>query len=451
MWRNILFRGAILTLFVGFVEVTIDEVPAVAAARRAFVVGISNYNLKPLTHPTEDAALMSSLLAKFGFNVTVADANKLDKDNLLKSWDNFVADVRVNDEVVVYYSGHGVEINGSNYLVPVDALDSGNISDGKIGSHLILLSKLISDVLDQNVKVAVFVLDACRDNPFPDTKGLAEKPNPLNSSFNLNGGIFIFYASGSGKPAFDRSEDKNSVFTQALTDDLKREPNSESDVVAKHVIRDVGSKYPQTPAYYYGLHGPFCFQACETDATQQLTIQTKEGLTQHTASEIEHLDQLLVIAENYALPAGIPIPDTVFTTDAKKPSRAEIDQSMELRKDVVFLGREADALSCDDTLASDRYPFGCAVLKLASKGDKSLIGSSVPAKVKTSVRQGIPLRKPSCIVQIVKPNDILQFDSVVELDSKPDGTVGDKVYFATVQGTSGSVFCLEGVPRSSDR
>src|SRR5580704_13897469 len=118
MWRNILFRGAILTLFVGFVEVTIDEVPAVAAARRAFVVGISNYNLKPLTHPTEDAALMSSLLAKFGFNVTVADANKLDKDNLLKSWDNFVADVRVNDEVVVYYSGHGVEINGSNYLVP---------------------------------------------------------------------------------------------------------------------------------------------------------------------------------------------------------------------------------------------------------------------------------------------------------------------------------------------
>jgi hypothetical protein len=193
--------------------------PALAEMRVALVLGNSAYqNVPPLSNPVNDAALMAKTLKDAGFDVVDSRQNlsALDTRRVLREF----ADKATNADVaVIYYAGHGIEIDGSNYLIPVDArLERDNdVYDEAFSLDRVLVS------VESAKKLRLVILDACRDNPFALTmkktlatraigRGLA-KVEPTNPN------TLIAYSAKAGSTAAD-GNGKNSPFMVALSKHL---------------------------------------------------------------------------------------------------------------------------------------------------------------------------------------------------------------------------------------
>jgi uncharacterized caspase-like protein len=128
----------------------------------ALVIGQSDYeNIGKLTNPANDAKAIDRLLTDLGFEVDLV--SNADRRKLTKSLSRFVEDAADADVALIYYSGHGIEAGGENFLVPIDADVS---SLGRAGETLVPVSRVIAE-LQATVPVTVVLLDACRSNPFP--------------------------------------------------------------------------------------------------------------------------------------------------------------------------------------------------------------------------------------------------------------------------------------------
>jgi Caspase domain len=190
--------------------------PAFAGKRVALVLGNSAYqNVPRLTNPVNDAALMADTFKKAGFDVVVSkqDLGALDTRRVLRDFADSAADAEI---AVIYYAGHGMEVDGTNYLIPVDAkLERDNdVYDEAFSLERVLLA------VEPAKKLRLVILDACRDNPFSKTmrrtvalrsigRGLAKiEPNNPNT--------LIAYAAKAGSTAQD-GDDKDSPFTTALS------------------------------------------------------------------------------------------------------------------------------------------------------------------------------------------------------------------------------------------
>ena len=189
--------------------------PAFADKRVALVIGNSAYqNAPPLPNPANDSALMELTFRRAGFDVVDArhDLSALDTRRALRDF----ADKASNADVaVIYYAGHGLEIDGNNYLIPVDArLERDNdVFDEAFSLERVLVA------VEPAKKLRLVILDACRDNPFAKTmkktlasraigRGLAKvEPNEPNT--------LIAYSAKAGSTAAD-GDGKNSPFTLAL-------------------------------------------------------------------------------------------------------------------------------------------------------------------------------------------------------------------------------------------
>jgi len=191
-WNDVLARWAILAI------VSLLSTGALAQEKAlkgvALVIGQSNYaTLAPLPNPANDARSIAALLGDLGFNVdTLMDA---DAAGLSGAVAKFEEDAAGADVALVYYSGHGVEAGGENFLVPVDA----SLSEPKgFASATRLLERL-----QKTVPVAIILLDACRDNPFPPGATLADdngKPQPIAAAgLGATRGVTRF-TSDPGKP-----------------------------------------------------------------------------------------------------------------------------------------------------------------------------------------------------------------------------------------------------------
>lgn len=152
--------------------VSIEELAASIARRGliqgihgvALVIGESDYDseaLHDLTNPKNDARAMDDLLGNLGFDVHRAlNDNRADLENDIQ---RFVRDAKGADVALVYYSGHGVEAGGADYLVPTDADIS---TPEKAGESLVPVQDLLEE-LAKTVPVTITLLDACRTNAFP--------------------------------------------------------------------------------------------------------------------------------------------------------------------------------------------------------------------------------------------------------------------------------------------
>ncbi len=198
----------------------------------ALVVGQSDYSRLPiLKNPANDAAAMSDLLSRLGFEVTTA----LDSDRAMLSAqiDAFEAAAAGADVALVYYSGHGIEAGGENYLVPVDA-DLG--TPARAGETLLPVSAMLDD-LARAVPVTILLLDACRSDAFPagtmiqrpgtsepvvatpaglgELRGPAVIARPGVPAESL--GMVIGFAAAPGQPALDGAPgEANSPYAAAL-------------------------------------------------------------------------------------------------------------------------------------------------------------------------------------------------------------------------------------------
>jgi tetratricopeptide (TPR) repeat protein len=208
---------------------TVTTTPATAAGtsagrRVALVIGNGAYaHVKALPNPPNDARSVAKSLRDIGF--AVSEGIDLDRAAMQKTTRDFLRDAARSQVALVYYAGHGVQIDGRNYLVPVDAeLHAGaKFTDGMIDMDTILAG------LDDQVRTNILILDACRNNPLepqvvasaaPDRaieagSGLAA-PTALGTGATLGAGTLIAFASAPGKVALD-GEGANSPFSAALS------------------------------------------------------------------------------------------------------------------------------------------------------------------------------------------------------------------------------------------
>jgi len=164
--------------------------PAGQAGRRlALVVGNNTYATAPLRNAVADAEAVAAALRELGFEVTRASDVTLARFE--RAIADFAARVRPGDVALFYYSGHGVQVEGENYLVPVDFAGVDEV-DVK---HQAYSASRIHDKLAA-ARVRLLILDACRDNPFRSTRAIRRGLAEMTAT-----GSVIAFATGPGSTA----------------------------------------------------------------------------------------------------------------------------------------------------------------------------------------------------------------------------------------------------------
>ncbi|MGE0255675.1 MAG: caspase family protein [Alphaproteobacteria bacterium] len=177
------------------------------AARKALVIGNGAYKAQRLVNPANDAADMAARLAALRFAVTTAtDATR---SQMVAAVLAFRRGLAAGDEVVVFYAGHGMQVGGQNWLIPVDAepRDEAEVEAVGVG-----LDWILRNVAEAGARTTLMLLDACRDNPFAKsfrsgTRGLAR----LEAAAS---GTLVSYAARPGTVAAD-GKGRNSPYTAA--------------------------------------------------------------------------------------------------------------------------------------------------------------------------------------------------------------------------------------------
>jgi hypothetical protein len=347
----------------------------VAASARttqaALVIGNAAYRHSPLLNPTNDARAMGGLLEQAGFGVDLRlDANR---GTMVEAIERFGRTVQSPDTrlAVLYYAGHGAQLDWRNYLLPVDAaahsaatLKAACIDLGMVLDHFIRAQKQGQD------KTFVVVLDACRDNPFgtafrPLHKGLSQFDAPVGS--------LLAYATAPGNVASDGSGE-NGLYTENLVRELAVRGARVEDAL-KRVRLNVrlASRGEQVPWESTSLESDLILfpdatrslsaEEIERRFTAELADWNRIKASRQTADWIAYLkaypngrfaeiaqarlDHLLASTERHAVPAT-PAPTPVPDTDAD--SENEIGTA--LPQEV------ATATVSHNPYSAGRYPLG---------------------------------------------------------------------------------------------
>ena len=212
MLKALLFCGLL-------VSASLSGGQAMAQKRIALVIGNSNYvNVRPLANPENDATAVAGLFRAAGFDVVDA-SNNLGGIEMRRAFRDFAEKSRSADIAVVFYAGHGIEIDGTNYLLPVDTSLKRDLD---VEDEAVSLDRIVR-MLEPAKRLRLIILDACRDNPFIRTvrrtsetrsigRGLAKIEPPSSDTL-------IAFAAKAGSTAAD-GDDKHSPFTTALLKNL---------------------------------------------------------------------------------------------------------------------------------------------------------------------------------------------------------------------------------------
>ena len=216
--------------------------------RTALVIGNGSYKTAPLRNPANDARDMAKVLEELGFEVIwKVNAGRQEMDAAVEKFYQNLNDARVG---FFYYAGHGMQVDGSNYLLPVDIQVK---SSADIKYRAVKADWILAKMEDSGSKVNIVVLDACRDNPFRGLRGSSSGLAPIQSVR----GSFIAYATSPGSVARD-GEGRNGMYTTHLLKNIKR-----SGLTVEEVFREVrkgvasGTNYEQIPWDSSSLMGAF--------------------------------------------------------------------------------------------------------------------------------------------------------------------------------------------------
>src|SRR5450631_1884439 len=227
-----------------------------AETRVALVIGNSDYASGPLSNPANDAKLIGDELANLGFDV-IARRNA-DQTTMKRAIQEFGARLEKAgpDSVgLFYYAGHGVQLNGRNYLIPTTARIE---REGDVEIEAVSADWVIEQMRFARNRLNIVILDACRNNPF--TRSMRSVDHGL-ATMDAPAGILIAYSTAPGAVAADGSG-RNSPYTEALSQAM-RDLHEPVEQVFKHVRVGVMSATSgkQVPWESSSLTGDFYFAA----------------------------------------------------------------------------------------------------------------------------------------------------------------------------------------------
>ena len=249
-----------------------------ASDRVALVIGNADYqNVAKLANPLNDARALAAKLGALGFEVDHLE--NADRRTMSRSITSWLRKTTPEQTALIYFAGHGIEIKGSNYLLPVDMplLKLGEETLAR--TEALSLDDLLADVTNAPARRGIVILDACRNNPMAhgtrsvgSSRGIARVDNPF--------GTFVMYAAGARQTALDQSEGagSNGLFTQVLLKHLD-DPKLELRRLAIKVRDEVAQlakanfNHRQIPSYYDQMTGDFHFSTKEPPLAEAPAIK----------------------------------------------------------------------------------------------------------------------------------------------------------------------------------
>ncbi len=305
-------RSRFLRILLPLAAVALMALPAAAQKRVALVIGNSAYqHATALANPANDASDMGAALKELGFEVILGlDLDKRAFDARVREFSRALPDA---DTGVFYYAGHGLQVVGRNYLVPIDAqLQSERDLDFEANALDFILKQM---ELDRDGKTSIVFLDACRDNPLAGNLARSMGTRSAGVGRGLaqvqaGVGTFVAYSTQPGNVALDGQE-RNSPFTAALAASI-REPGRNLTSVMIDVRRKVlaATSGRQVPWDHSALTGDFYFHLASApgavpkvtppdssadamrDRVRQLEEELKNRPDQRQTANIARLEQL---------------------------------------------------------------------------------------------------------------------------------------------------------------
>lgn len=219
-----------LTLFIGFCIVARQLLAADLSAspptslghtdheqRSALVIGNSSYKISPLKNPVNDAELIGAALEKAGFKLYDGKVhNDLTYQQMHAVIEGFGSSLTPDGVGLVFYAGHGMQNNGENYLVPINADIK---AENEIRYKAVNAGLILAKMEQVKSRINILILDACRNNPF--ARSFRSSSSGL-FSMTAPAGTLVAYSTGPGKVAED-GDGRNSIYSKALAEAIQQE------------------------------------------------------------------------------------------------------------------------------------------------------------------------------------------------------------------------------------
>ena len=246
---NILFTLSFI-LVPGFIYAQTDD--SNVERRIALVIGNGDYLQSPLANPVNDARSMARALRSAGFDVILGEnlSNKTEMKRLIR---DFGFKLNKGGVGLFYYAGHGIQVEGFNFLVPVNAIIN---NEEEVEYEAVDAGFVISQMEAADNRLNIVILDACRNNPY--ARSFRSSKQGL-SGMSAPTGTLIAYATAPGSVAIDGSG-VNGLYTQELLSQINK-PDLQIESVFKNVRAEVVKKSygKQTPWESSSLIGDFYF------------------------------------------------------------------------------------------------------------------------------------------------------------------------------------------------
>ncbi len=347
------FLRLLPSLAAGVLATALTTLPAAAQKRVALVIGNSAYrHATALANPANDASDMGAALKDLGFDVILGlDLDKHAFDQRVREFSRALPDA---DTGVFYYAGHGLQVVGRNYLVPIDAqLQSERDLDFEANALDFILKQM---ELDRDGKTSIVFLDACRDNPLAGNLARSMGTRSAGVGRGLaqvqaGVGTFVAYSTQPGNVALDGQE-RNSPFTAALAASIK-EPGRNLTSVMIDVRRKVlaATNGRQVPWDHSALTGDFFFHLASApgtvpkltppdssadamrDRVRQLEDELKNRPDQRQTANIVRLEQLNERVRQLT-EANRSDQQRIFDTQRKAGASSDPNARMEINREV---------------------------------------------------------------------------------------------------------------------
>ena len=232
------------------------------AKRKALIIGNDSYKfISKLANAREDAKAVAENLAKVGYTVTLK--TDLTEKEMKAAIRTFKSQVEAGDEVAIFYAGHGIQLENTNYLIPIDV--AGDAAE-QVKDEAIPLQRVLDDMADRKAKLTLALIDACRDNPFKSAGRSIGQGRGLAPTTAATGQMVVFSA-GTGQQALDNlgpsDKEKNGIFTRIFIREMTK-PDRTVDAVVRQVRNEVvrmakSVGHEQVPAIYDQVVGEFYF------------------------------------------------------------------------------------------------------------------------------------------------------------------------------------------------